>query len=532
MTGLTGTGTLIRLIVRRDRIVLPVWIVVSALLPMGIAVSTADLYASDTALAAFAHQAMSSPAQLVTRGLIFAPTVGGLTAWTIGSSSVLLGGLVSLLLVIRHTRAEEEAGRRELVGAAAVGRHAPLASAMAVVLAANLALGVLAALGLIAVGLPVAGSFVLGLSMTGGGWMVAGIAAVCAQLTASTNPAGALAFGIMMAFFFLRGAGDISGDVSVMAWLSPFGWARLTRAYAGDNWWVFALMFAATVVLVVAAFALSVRRDVAGGMLPVRDGRGAASSVLRGPIALAWRLHRGQLIGWSTGFFAVGMLLGFAAGGLDTQLNTPEFRQLTETMGGPGARISDVFFALVIYIASQGVSGVAIIGVLRARAEEVSGRVEPLLSAPVARSRWLSGHLLVAAVSPGIVLTCLGMGAGLSSGLTNGTVVTQLPRVVLATVAYVPATWVLVGVGIALFGLLPRIAAAVTWTALGLFLFVDLLSEFRLISDATFLSPFVAVPDVLVAGGDSLAGIGWLTALAALLVGVGFLGWRRRDITS
>ena len=37
---------------------------------------------------------------------------------------------MAILLVVRHTRAEEETGRAELVGAGVVGRHAPLAAAL------------------------------------------------------------------------------------------------------------------------------------------------------------------------------------------------------------------------------------------------------------------------------------------------------------------------------------------------------------------------------------------------------------------
>ena len=49
---------------------------------------------------------------------------------------------------------DEESGRRELLGAAVVGRQAPLTAALAVVLGANLVIAGLIAAGLVAVGLP------------------------------------------------------------------------------------------------------------------------------------------------------------------------------------------------------------------------------------------------------------------------------------------------------------------------------------------------------------------------------------------
>ena len=49
---------------------------------------------------------------------------------------------MSLLLTGRYTRTEEERGRTELVRAAAVGRDAPVAAAVAVVAGADVLVGI------------------------------------------------------------------------------------------------------------------------------------------------------------------------------------------------------------------------------------------------------------------------------------------------------------------------------------------------------------------------------------------------------
>ncbi len=166
---------------------------------------------------------------------------------------------------------------------------------------------------------------------------------------------------------------------------------------------------------------------------------------------------------------------------------------------------------------SQIVTAVAIVAALRPRSEEVAGRAEPLLAGPVSRLRWATGHLVVALASPVIALLALGgVGAGLGSGLTGGDLGHQLPRVILSTLAYVPATWVLVGLAVALFGLLPRLAATLTWTVLGLFLLVDLLAEFKVIDNPSYLSPYAATPDVLISSGLAPLNLLWLTLIAAV----------------
>ncbi|MFI6292325.1 ABC transporter permease [Nonomuraea sp. NPDC050790] len=519
---MTGLGALIRLILRRDRVLLPVWILISAALPAAVAASTARLYPGQAARDAFTHASMNSPAQLATRGVIHDASVGGLTAWTLGSSGALIGGLVSILLVIRHTRAEEETGRRDLLSSGVVGRHAPLAAALAVVLAANLLLGLLGVPGLVAAGLPAGSSLLFGLSTAASGWCLAAVAAVAAQLTTGSGTARGLAIATAGALFALRSLAD-TGGAAWLAWLTPFGWTRLTRPYGGDHWWVLALPVVFVVAAGAAAFALSARRDLAAGLLPTRAG--PAEGTLGGAFALAGRLHRGTLTGFAVGFALVGGLIGFSARGLDAQLDTQALRGLAETIGGPGARISDVFFTFILYVMSQLVAGAALVSALRARGEEAAGRADLLLLAPVGRLRWALGHLFYAVFGPALLLALLGGVAGLAY---DGGVL----RVAGATLAYLPAVWTVVGVAVLLFGLLPRLAAVVSWSVLGLILAVDLVAEFKLAGGFVLeLSPFVHVPALLLGRGAApVAALAGLSVVAAALAAAGLVLLRRRDL--
>ena len=54
---------------------------------------------------------MISNASLVAlNGPLFGVSLGGLTAWKIGVTELILVALMSLLTVVRHTRTEEETG--------------------------------------------------------------------------------------------------------------------------------------------------------------------------------------------------------------------------------------------------------------------------------------------------------------------------------------------------------------------------------------------------------------------------------------
>ena len=55
---------------------------------------------------------------------------------------VLALAIISVLHVVRHTRAEEESSRSELVRAAAVGRHAPAVAAVITLVVVNAVIAV------------------------------------------------------------------------------------------------------------------------------------------------------------------------------------------------------------------------------------------------------------------------------------------------------------------------------------------------------------------------------------------------------
>src|ERR1700761_8172644 len=140
---LTATGALTKLALRRDRVMLPVWVYVVVIGVASNAYTFAKLYKTASSRAALVASGNGNPALLFLYGRLNGSSVGSLTAWRYGVWGALFAALMSVFLVIRHTRGDEETGRLELIGSARVGRQAPLASAIAVAAAANVVLTVL-----------------------------------------------------------------------------------------------------------------------------------------------------------------------------------------------------------------------------------------------------------------------------------------------------------------------------------------------------------------------------------------------------
>ncbi|TDD05392.1 ABC transporter permease [Nonomuraea deserti] len=526
---MTGTLTMVWLALRRDRLLLPVWVVVVAGVITVSAAAIADLYPQAGQRIALGVTIGSAPALQALTGPVFdATSVGGLTAWRATTMSAALAALMSMVVVTRHTRAEEETGRAELVGACRVGRYAMSTAAVLVATGANVLIALLITLGLAGQGLPVAGALAFGAAVGGTGWVFTGVALLAAQLTTHARTTNALAAAALGLAFLLRALGD-AAKVEALAWLSPLGWAQRVRAFAGERWWVLALFVVTGLVLVAAAALLARRRDLGAGLMPARPGRPDAAAYLASPLALAWRLQRGGLLGWAISFVVVGLLFGALAYSVgDIVGDNPQLAAILEQVGGAGA-LTDTFLAAELSLLGLVAGGYAVQATLRLQGEESALRAEPVLATAVLRWRWILSHLGMALGGSALIITAGGLAAGLAHGLRIGEPARQAMRLLGAALVQVPATWTLAGIAMLLFGLLPRLTA-LAWAALVAFALLGQLGELLQLDDRVRnLSPFAHVPQALSQPSD-VGPLLWLGALTAALLSAGTVAFQRRDL--
>ncbi|NIK62094.1 ABC transporter permease [Kribbella shirazensis] len=526
MKSLAGTGGLIRLVLRRDRVVLPLWILLLVAISVSYVKEYGDLFPTPDSRIKYA----SNAGFITLYGELSGPSLGEFVTWRLGFVPVMVG-LISLLTVIRHTRVEEETGRRELLGATVVGRHAQLAAALVTVLGANVVLGVLLALGMHIQDLPLAGSIAIGAMYACTGWVFAAVGAVAAQLTASAGTARGIAIGVLGGAYVLRAAGDTSahtnGPLAWLSYLSPIAWAQQIHPYAQNRWWLAAVIAAVTVLLVVAAVSLAVRRDVGAGILP--DRLGPADGELGSPVALAWRLHRGLLVAWTAGFALLGLLFGGVAEGVGDMIrDEPAVQEMFQRLGGATGLI-DSFLAGVTALVGMIASAYAVQATLKMRVEESSGRVEPVLATATSRWQWAASHLVFSLLGPAVALLAAGVAEGLAYGVAIGDVGGQVPRLIGAALAQLPAVWVLAAIALAIFGFFPQ-ASMVSWAGPAICILIGLVSAG--VATAGWIrdiSPFTHLPSL--PGGSVSAGpLVTLLAIAAVVALAGLIGLRRRDL--
>ncbi|HKO32369.1 MAG TPA: ABC transporter permease, partial [Candidatus Limnocylindria bacterium] len=330
MTNYTGTGALVRLALRRDRVMIPIWLAAFVLSAYSSAAAVKGLYSTQLDLVKASETFNNATAVVALYGRIYDVTnPAGLALVKLGGLGGAFVALLSILLVVRHTRAEEEAGRQELLGATVLGRRAPLTAALIVAISTDLVLAVLTALALIGGGFDVVGSFAFGVGWGLTGIAFAGVAAITAQLTTTSRSANGLASIVLGVVYVLRAIGDTAGPGGPgwATWLSPIGWGQQLRPFASERWWVAVLPVALAVVLIPIGYVLVGRRDFAAGLLPDRLGPATASPSLRSSFALAWRLQRGSLYAWAAASGLMAVVMGNLATQLSGFLDSPETKE-------------------------------------------------------------------------------------------------------------------------------------------------------------------------------------------------------------
>ncbi|WP_067688233.1 ABC transporter permease [Nocardia jejuensis] len=531
-TDFTGTGQLLRLYLRRDRIVLPLWVLMLSL-PVGSVYidSIASVYPDEADRAGFAATILGSPAQLAMYGPVYNTSLGATGIWKAGMFYSLIA-IATILTVIRHTRAEEETGRGELVAATRVGRFAGLTAALALGYGGSLAAGLLAFLSLAGTDVPKTGSLAFGLALAASGAVFASVAAVCAQLSAGARLARGIAFAVLGATFTLRGIGDAragDGPTNLFTWLSPQGWSLQVRPYAGDHFAVLLLPLITVALLTVLAYSLLRHRDVGAGLIAERPGAAAAAPALSGPFGLAWRLQRGTLVAWTAGLGLYGLIIGSVVHGIGDELGSSQaIRDIITRMGGSRS-LENSMITYAFTMIAVAASAYAVSAALRLHTEESTQHTEIVLTGAVSRTRWAASHLVFALGGPAVALAVSGALGGVIYGRAAGDVGGKLADVLAAALIQLPAVWLFVGITVALFGLVPRwtpVAWGVLTAAIAVFLLGAISGAPQWFRD---LDPFEHAPKLPGAVFD-LTPLVILLLIDAALIAVGLIAFRRRDL--
>lgn len=524
------TGRLSRLIVRRDRIRIPVWLLSLAVLTIVIANAFTELYPSEQELQ-IAAETMKNPAIIAMLGPGYGLdnlTLGALFAFEMLLFTALAVGIMSILFVARHTRTDEEEGRIELIRSLPVGCLSNLNATICVSVGANVILALVIGFGLYALGInsmDFEGSLLYGAALGATGVIFTAITAIFAQLTVTSRGTIGFSVTILILSYLIRAIGDVSNET--LSWFSPLNWVLRSEVYVNNHWWPILVTIVVALVLVMIALYLNAIRDLDAGFIPARPGRKYASAFLQSPLGLALRLQRTGLIAWAVGLYILGASYGSVLGDLESFISNNEMLAKVFTQAS-GFSLTEQFITMLMKIITMACTIPALMAILKLKGEENRNHSEHLLSRAVSRKRNMGSYLIVSITSAIIMVSLASIGLGtvgnsvMEEGIPLGTFYS-------AAIVYLPAMLVMIGVAVLLIGCAPKLTS-LPWLYLTYSFFVIYLGGMLQLPEwLGKLSPFGYIPELPIEEMNFLK-VSLLTIIAIILMVIGFIGYKKRDI--
>jgi len=522
---LAGFGKYFRFTLRHNLVRYLVWIAVIVFLIAYVGVYYKSMFDTQAKLDEFAAVGATAGMVAMIGKISCMATIGG-AVWTkIWMFSVLTLGIGMVFQVTKGARADEENGRTELFRSRPFGIHSTLASVVSGALLLCAVIGIFTALASIALkldppGAGVAGSLIFGLSVTAIGWLGVGIGALTNQLSASASIANSTGSIIIMALYCMRMIGDM-GSNDTLTWLSPIGWGEKMEPWAYNRGWLIIPFIILTAALIAVALVIESRRDYGSGVLKDKKGKSEATPLMRRSWGLILHIYKGSIISWSVGIVIAGLMFGSVANSmlsLFADANVPMLK---------GTGIDALMGLLLCFIGLVSVVLPMLI-MTGLRSDEAKGLLESQLAGGISRNRMILERFIVGTVATALLLVLGGASFGLSYGAVANDM-SQVGKLAIDALIYLPGIMAITSVVVLLFGLIPRATIPVTWFIYGMMYFAVLLSDaLKLPQWVLNIMPFIGTPRVPYQ--DFNASVFGYLAAAIVFVAIGMIGLRNRDV--
>ncbi|MGD0018546.1 MAG: ABC transporter permease subunit [Candidatus Limnocylindrales bacterium] len=469
-------------------------------------------------------------------------TLGGYVQWKYGPVYLLIASLWSILALSGTLATEARRGSLEFVAASPFGKRRialeKLAAHLTVMTVALAILAFAAWLAGAAFGnLPgdeippqAAVGFALWIGLVA--LAFGGLAFALAPLIGRSAAAGIAGF-VLVAGWILNGYQGLVPALAVPADLTPWAWTASHLPLAGQYDWV-SLVPVAVVAVVLLAVGIEAfgRRDVGASNSVRTPGLPAPTLGLRGPVSRAFGERLPLALAWGLGLGAFGLVMAAASRSLADEFArmSPDtvkvFRDLFPNFDMASAGSLLQLLVQLEFIAAGFAAATLVAGWA---SDETSGRLEMLLSTPLARSRWAirSGIGVFAAI--GSMTAVLAVAIGIGAALAGSEAVTPMAGSVSLGL-YAAA---LAGVGFAVGGILrTSIAAEIVALLAAATYLVDLIAPALKLPEAVHHLALSADMGQPMIGHWDPAGIAACLVLAVAGLALGGWGVRRRDVAS
>ena len=468
-------------------------------------------------------------------------TIGGYVNWKYGPVFIYVAGIWSILALSGTLAAEARRGSLDMIATAPLGRRRLALEKLAAHLTVMTAVMVVTAIAVWLVGAAfgtVAGDELPFAAAAGYGlWLglvslAAGSVAFALAPLLGRGAAAGIAVVVMVAAYLLNGYQALAPALGDIAHASWFYWTAKHVPLAGLYDWRSLLPVAAvSVVLLAIGVEVFARRDVGASASVGSPSLPGPALGLGGPVGRALSERLPTALAWGLGLGFFGFLFASASRSLTDALTkmSPDVLKVVHSLlpdaalSSAGGFLQLVFvqlgFIVVGFAAAALVSGWA--------SDERSGRLEMLLTTPLARGRWaVSGTI-------GVYLAIVGMTVVLAAAVGLGAVVagSDAGTPMLGSITLGLYSAAMAGVGVAVGGVFrASVAAAIVAAVVTVTFLIDLLAPGLKAPDWVHQLALTSHLGKPMIGRWDASGIIACVAIAVAGLLLAAWGMRRRDV--
>ena len=447
--------------------------------------------------------------------------------------TTLIIGVWGLLVATRLLRGFEENGQTEVleVGTASprrVSTHLLVGFAYSFIVSILIAFGLIAALSSGPdVNLSLTGAMLMTVAVYLPGIFFATLGALTSQLALTRGRAITYGLVPLVTLYVIRGAANSVSDADWMKRLTPFGWSDLLNpVLSPEVAWIIPTILFSTLFAGLAIYFVG-KRDLSSALIRQSDAVRSHFFMLTSPLAFALRRSGWTIAWWGFGtvFFAA-FFAAVANLGSNLAEDSPAFKQVFSANAandfklaflGAGTMFTTIIMLIMITTLFAAV-----------RREEAKMYLDTILVQPIRRTQWLLGRLAVI-ISCFTTITLL-VGVTVWSIAKAEGITVSLVSCLQGQISLIGLMLLVLGVGVCVYGFMPRIATTAMSIVIGWAFIFDILNALFHLSDwmkKTSILSFIPSDPSKTPDWTSFT---WLALLGVALIGIGTIRFVKRDI--
>ncbi len=356
-----------------------------------------------------------------------------------------------------------------------------------------------------------------------------GLGAFTSQLALTRRRATTYGIVAIIVAFTLRSIGNVLPDWYWLKNWTPFGWADQLRPITDLHpWWLLPLAITGIFLGGVSVY-LAGKRDLGASLL--RESQRASSRfyLLKTPWQLDLRLNFGVFVSWAIAVIALSAIVtSVAKVATEAVAESATLSQsILQLSGGQKDKLVLAFIGAGVIFTATVLMIMAAVCISLIRRDEAKQYLENILVQPIGRIRWLTSRLVL--VIGAITITALLSNICVLAIAQSQDITIDASLIILGNLQLLGAVTFVIGVGVALYGIFPRLASPTIYVVIAWSFLVDLIGSVVTLPDIIQDSSLFHYISLVPAVDPDWSTFTWLMCIACVLIAIGIWSFTRRD---